>query len=270
MLNTKNSTPQPTKLLSVGGSDSGGAAGIQADLKTWTVLGVYGMSALTAVTAQNSLTVAGVQFAAPDFLALQIRTVLDDYGADGIKTGFIGRIDLIHAIAQALQHVTCPIIVDPILVNHRGEAMFSAEIAIAYRTHLFPLAHLITPNRHEAALLTGKPLLTVEDAERAVRQLSLAAATAVLLTGVPEAGNILDLLAVSGEVVRFSAETIPTRNTHGSGDTLSAAIATYLAQGDDLTTAINRARAFTQAAIRAAADWQLGAGHGPLWHSAAP
>lgn len=257
----------PLKLLTIGGSDSGGAAGIQADLKTWTALGVYGMSALTVMTAQNSVTVAGVQFATPDFLALQLHMVLADYGADGIKTGFIGRTDLITTIARELRHVTCPFVVDPVLVNHRGERLFSADVTAAYCTHLFPLAHLITPNRHEAALLTGKPVQTVSDAERAAKQLSSDFDTAVLITGVPEDDSLVDILAGQGEMVRSSAETIPTHNTHGSGDTLSAAITAFLAQGNDLATAVTHARTFTRAAIRTAADWRLGAGHGPLWHS---
>lgn len=259
----------PPKLLTIGGSDSGGAAGVQADLKTWGALGVYGMSALTVVTAQNSVVVSGVHAVPDNVVALQIGTVLSDYGADGIKTGFIGRSDTLTTIARELDYVTCPIVVDPVLVTHRGESMFSAETTAAYHDHLLPLATVITPNRHEAALLTGTPVDTVAAAEQAARALHTRYATAVLVTGIPAADALVDVLATDGVTERFSAERIPTANTHGSGDTLSAVVAAYLAQGRPLIDAVTAARAFTHSAIAAGATWQLGAGHGPLWHAGA-
>lgn len=152
----------PLPVLTIAGSDSGGAAGLQADLKTWAALGVYGMSAITAVTAQNSVLVRQAHFLPPEMVAAQIDAVLSDYGAAAIKTGFIGRVELIEIIAERLGYwgggggglPTRPtLIVDPVLVNHRGEAMFGPEVAAAYRALLFPLADLVTPNGAEARLL---------------------------------------------------------------------------------------------------------------------
>lgn len=257
--------PSPLKLLTIGGSDSGGAAGIQADLKTFTALRVYGMSALTVVTAQNSERVAAVHFLPPDFVAAQIATVLSDYGADGIKTGFIGQVELVEVVAAALagyRHI--PLVVDPVLVNHRGQAMFSPAVAEAYGRCLFPLAALITPNRREAEELSGLGVEGVDAGIAAARHLR-AAACPVLLKSIPERHELVDILD-DGQITLFRAPRQETTNTHGSGDTYSAAIAAHLAQGRPLREAVAAAHIFTQQAIRAAASWRLGRGHGPLAH----
>ncbi len=256
----------PLKLLTIGGSDSGGAAGIQADLKTFTALRVYGMSALTAVTAQNSERVAAVHFLPPDFVATQIATVLSDYGADGIKTGFIGQVELVEVVAAALagyRHI--PLVVDPVLVNHRGQAMFSPAVAEAYSRCLFPLAALITPNRRESEELSGLGVEGVDAGIAAARHLYAAAACPVLLKGIPEGHELVDILD-DGQITLFCAPRQETTNTHGSGDTYSAAIAAHLAQGRLLREAVAAAHIFTQQAIRGAAAWRLGRGHGPLAH----
>src|SRR5690606_30770564 len=156
--------PEPIKVLTIGGSDSGGAAGIQADLKTFTALHAYGMSVITAVTAQNSHEVRAVHPLPAAFVTQQLEAVLSDYGAAAVKTGFIGRVDLLEAIAAGLGAFPVPhVVVDPVLVNHRGQAMFASDVTAAYRKVLFPLATLMTPNRHEAALFSGRPVQTVAD-----------------------------------------------------------------------------------------------------------
>lgn len=258
----------PAKLLTVGGSDSGGAAGVQADLKTWTALGVYGMSALTAVTAQNSAAVVAAHFLPPEFVAAQITAVLSDYGADAVKTGLIGRAETARAIADLLRgrpHV----VVDPVLVNHRGEPMFDATLTAAYRAHLLPTAALVTPNLAEAALLIGRPIASVEEMAAAAAELVALGCRAALIKGWQHGGIMLDLLHDGANVYYLAHPWIPTANTHGSGDTLSAAIAAGLAQGRPLAAAVQRARRFTLRAIAAARAWQLGRGHGPLWHTLA-
>ena len=260
----------PPRVLTIGGSDSGGAAGIQADLKTFTVLGVYGMSALTVVTAQNSVRVAGLHALSPSFVAEQVGVVLADYGAEAVKTGFIGRVELIEAVAAVLQAergpVPAPLVVDPVLVNHRGEPMFGEAVTDAYRQRLLPLAELITPNRREAALLTGQRVDSVADMGAAARALVERGARSALITGGRDGDAIVDVFFDGLDIAELRASRLETANTHGSGDTLSAAIAAFLARGMLLLGAVARAQGYTRAAIAASAGWRLGAGHGPLAH----
>lgn len=263
----------PTPLLTIAGSDSGGAAGQQADLKTWTALGaqgliIHGMSALTVITAQNSARVEQAYFLPPDLVAAQIDAVLSDYGAAAIKTGFLGRVEIIESVAERLndwRERLFPrpfILIDPVLVNHRGESMFPAEVAAAYRRLLFPLADLITPNRHEAALLAGRPV-----DEPLPGYMASLGARAVLLKGLRRGGTIVDVLwQTGGETTEFARPLIDTINTHGSGDTLAAAICAFVAAGRPLAEAVGLAQTYTHEAIARAAGWRLGAGHGPLGH----
>lgn len=256
------------KLLTIGGSDSGGAAGIQADLKTWTALGVYGMSVITMVTAQNSVAITQVAPMTAEFVTAQLDAVLSDYGADGIKTGFVGRVDLLEAIATAIEkYQPKNFVVDPVLVNHQGEAMFAPEVTAVYQSKLFSLAKLITPNRREAELLSGIKVVDVASAETAVSQIHRFGAQNILLKSIPHEGNLVDIFSDGTTIYHFTVPQIETSNTHGSGDTLSAAICAFLAQGDDLETAVTRAQQFTQTAIAKAKNLQLGQGHGPLWHN---
>lgn len=259
---------QPAKLLTIGGSDSGGAAGVQADLKTWTALGVYGMSALTAVTAQSSVSVNGVEWMSPRFLMAQLDAVLADYGADAVKTGFLGRADLIVAASAKLQtHRVRRVVIDPVLVNHRGEPMFSRTVTLAYLAYLLPLATLLTPNRREAALLTRSPLPAATELDRMralARRLQQLGPQAVLVKGGRDGDEQVDVWVDGRSVHELRAPYIDTINTHGAGDTLSAAAAAFLAQGEALETAVRRAHAFTHQAIARAARWQLGHGHGPV------
>ena len=263
---------QPQAVLTIGGSDSGGAAGIQADLKTFTAWRVYGMSALAAVTAQNSVRVAAVHYLPDDFVVAQIDAVLEDYGAASVKTGFLGRASLVSAVAACLRGwqeraggQLGPLVVDPVLVNHRGESMFGPDVGGAYR-RLLPLAALATPNRAEAALLAGAPVETLAAAQEAARQIHALGAGAVLVKSIRAGSEIVDLFFDGRKAHALAAPHLATANTHGSGDTLSAAIAAGLARGMPLLAAIEGARAYTAAAIRGGSSWRLGAGHGPLQH----
>ena len=269
---------EPAKVLTIAGSDSGGAAGLQADLKTFTALGVYGMSVVTTVTAQNSVRVEDVHSLPASLVAQQMGAVLSDYGAVAVKTGFIGRADLIEAIAGHLAAYAADqppgeepfIVVDPVLVNHRGEPMFPADVVHGYRQRLLPLAHLVTPNRREAALVTERPVETLAEMVEAAHILHAQSGGAALVKGGREGKQVVDVFFDGEEAVQLRAEWVETANTHGSGDTLSAAIVAFLARGESTLDAVRLARTFTRAAIRSAAGWQMGAGHGPLNHLQSP
>ncbi len=260
----------PQKVLTIAGSDSGGAAGLQADLKTLTALGVYGMSVVTAVTAQNSSSVNGITWMTPQFLMDQLDAVLSDYGADAVKTGFLGQAQLIIAVSAKLQQYKPEhVIIDPVMVNHHGQPMFPATTTDIYRTYLLPLATLATPNRHEAALLTNHSL--PESTElRAIRGMAKSlhrfGPRYVLIKGGRRDHKMVDILFDGSQFTDIESDAIDTSNTHGAGDTLSAAICAFLAKGEDVKTAVYHAHTFTHNAIKRAKDWQLGAGHGPLSH----
>jgi len=256
--------PSPLPLLTIGGADSGGAAGIQADLRAWAQLGAYGMSALTVVTAQNSIAVTAAHFLPPSFLAAQLDAVLADYGAVGIKTGFIGQAALVETIAGRLRGVDAPLVVDPVLVNHRAAAMFPEAVTAAYRELLLPQAAAVTPNRHEAALLTGLPVTNQAEATAAAQALHDMGARGVLIKGLTAAAGLVDLWYDGQAITPIPHPVIPTANTHGSGDTLSAVLCAGLAAGLEPFTAVTEAIRFTQQAIRHGAGWQLGGGHGPV------
>ena len=257
---------EPVKLLTIGGSDSGGAAGIQADLKTWTVLGGYGMSAITAVTAQNSLTVQDVTWMTPQFVQSQLEAVLSDYGATAVKTGFLGRAELIIAISALLQkYKPAHIVIDPVLVNHRGQTMFPDEVRQVYLAYLLPLAELITPNLVETAvLLQTFPIDSYDKLRHSASRLHALGAKNVLIKGFHDGDDLVDVLFDGQTFADFRQPHLNTQSTHGSGDTLSAAICAFLAQDFPLETAVSHAQQFTHRAIQQATHWQLGGGHGPL------
>lgn len=265
MTDSHNVMKQPHPCLTIGGSDSGGAYGIQADLKTWTALGIHGMSALTVITAQNSVGVRGAEFVSAEFLTRQIETVLDDYGADAIKTGMLAKLDLVEAAAAQL-HKSPHIVIDPVLVNYRGEAMFDASVLDAYRHLLFPLATIVTPNYHEAELLAGMVIDSVNSAEKAARKIHGYGPQAVLIKRIQHNNTVTDLLFDGNTTRRFTAPQINTKNTAGTGDTLSAAITAHLAQGFNCLQSVEKSRDYTTRAIDLAKDWHLGAGRGPLAH----
>lgn len=256
---------QPTKLLTIGGSDSGGAAGIQADLRAWAATGQYGMSAITVVTAQNSVGVRALQFVSAELLRQQIDAVLQDYGAAGIKTGFIGRVDLIEQVADTLAAFDGPIVIDPVLVNHKGVPLFDDATVDAYRERLLPLATVVTPNVYEAALLSGDAIEDRDSAAAAAERLLAMQAAAVLIKRIAHAGQLCDVLYTAAETHQWCDAPIVTTNTHGSGDTLSALLLAQLVQGASPKEASAAARDAVRQAISTALAWKMGDGHGPIW-----
>lgn len=259
--------PSPPKVLTIAGSDSGGAAGLQADLKTLSSLGVYGTCAITIVTAQNSTDVVTVQEMSAEMVAVQISAVLSDYGTDIVKTGIIGSVDLIEAAVKELKKVDVgKIVVDPVLVNHRGDSMFDPDVTQAYHEVLFPIATLATPNIKEAELIVGSKIKSLTNVQEAAKSIQAVGPIWVLIKGWKQQNQIMDVLFGDGAYYQFSSRLIDTANTHGSGDTLSAAICAFLARGFKMVEAVENAHRYTHKAIRNAAEWRLGRGHGPVYH----
>jgi len=257
------------RILAIAGSDSGGGAGIQADIKTISALGGYAMTAVTAITAQNTLTVSQVHAVPPDIVTAQIRAVIDDIGIDAIKTGMLATPDLVDAVADALISVSVPLVVDPVMVATAGASLSSGPAVQRLVARLFPRAWLVTPNLPEAAALTGFDIRTRDDMERAARAIMAMGPKAVLVKGGHLDGPMIaDLFWSAAGAMWWEDTKIETKNTHGTGCTLASAIATGLGQGLTMETAIARARRYVRRAILSAPG--LGAGHGPLNHSVAP
>ena len=256
------------RVLIIAGSDSGGGAGIQADVKTVTALGGYAATAITALTAQNTRGVYGVVAIEPAFIAQQIRVVLDDIGADAIKTGMLHTAAAIDAIADALEAAAgdAPLVIDPVIVAKGGEALMDGQARAALKRRLFPSAALVTPNAPEAAALCGlSPIHDVAGLIEAGQFLRTMGAHASLVKGGHLQGpTVVDVLVTEGGVERFESPRIDTRHTHGTGCTLASAIATGLAQGLSLRDAVVRGRYFVRRAIESAPGF--GGGHGPLNH----
>ena len=256
------------RVLIVAGSDSGGGAGIQADLKTVTALGAYGATAITAVTDQNTLGVHGVHAIPPEFVAAQIETVLNDIGADVIKTGMLGSKESVTFVADALGQFGSgvPRVVDPVMIAKGGHKLIDDEAVASLKARLIDGASVITPNLPEAEVLTARVIRTVADMDSAVESLRQLGADAVVLKGGhAESEDVVDLLITADQVERFASPRLKTTSTHGTGCTLASAIATGLAQSLDLSTAVARARTYVFEAIQTAPG--LGQGHGPLNHT---
>lgn len=255
--------------LTIAGSDSGGGAGIQADLKTFSALGVYGASAITALTAQNTLGVQGIHNVPPSFVAQQIHSVLLDLDVKAIKIGMLSTVAIIDAVAEALsayRHI--PIVLDPVMVAASGDPLLEANAVAALRERLLPLAAVATPNLPEAAMLCDAPQATSE-AEMAAqaRHLLGSRASAILVKGGHGDGDeSTDLLVSPCWIKRYSVPRIATRNVHGTGCTLSSAIAAGLAKGLPLFDAVGEAKSYVTAAIAAAAKLKVGKGQGPAHH----
>ena len=255
------------RVLIAAGSDSGGGAGIQADIKTVTALGGYAATAITALTAQDTRTVHRVHAVPADFVAEQMRVVLADIGADCIKTGMIHSVPIIEAIAEtaARYGAGVPLVVDPVLVAKGGASLLEPSAMRALATKLIGQADLVTPNVPEAERLTGLTISTVDDMARAAELIHRLGPPAVLVKGGHlDSDEITDLLSHPGGIERFHAPRIESRHTHGTGCTLASAIATGIAQGMSLVDAVVRARRYLRAAIEAAPGY--GAGHGPVNH----
>ena len=255
----------PPRALTIAGSDSGGGAGIQADLKTFQALGVWGMSAITAVTVQNTKGVSGYEELSPETVAEQIRAVVTDIGVDAAKTGMLASAPIIEAVAEAVRDTAVPnLVVDPVSVSKHGHPLLAEDAVDGLRTRILPLATLVTPNLPEAALLAGFPVRTEEDMERAGRSILGLGAGAALVKGGHLEGraDAADLLVTPEGVEPMVAERIDTPHTHGTGCVLSAAIAAALARGGDLGEAVRVGKAVVTEAIRN--HLEMGQGIGPV------
>jgi hydroxymethylpyrimidine/phosphomethylpyrimidine kinase len=256
---------QSPRALTIAGSDSGGGAGIQADLKTFAALGVYGCTALTAVTAQNTIGVRAVQELPAALVAAQIDAVLEDIGAGAVKTGMLASSAIIEAVADCLRRYSdLPLVVDPVMVAKSGDRLLAHEAIRTLQDKLLPLAFLVTPNIPEAEVLAGMPITGVADLGEAARRIAANGAAHVLIKGGHLPGPPVDYLWDRASVMQFPGERVTTTSTHGTGCTLSAAITAQLARGAPLRTAIQVAKTYVTEALRHATP--IGGGCGPLEH----
>ncbi len=255
--------------LTIAGSDSGGGAGIQADLKTFSALGVYGASVLTAITAQNTLGVSAVEDVSAAMIEAQIKAVLSDLSVKAIKIGMLSREDTIRTVADGLQQYVGPVVLDPVMVATSGDRLLRDDAVAALKAVLMPRVDLITPNLFEAAILTGLPVAqTHEDVVRQAEQLRREGARAVLIKGGHGGGSecVDVLLTERGAFHAFRYPRLETTSDHGTGCTLSAAIAAQLAHGHDLLTSVTVAKDYLHAALAAGRYLSVGQGHGPVHH----
>ena len=253
------------KALTIAGSDSGGGAGIQADLKTFSAFRVFGTSVLTAITAQNSVGVHGVHEVPPAFVRAQIDAVLSDFGADAVKIGMLSSAPIIAAVAEGLAaHPHGPVVLDPVMIATSGDALLRPEASQAIVERLFPVAMVVTPNLHEAGALAGMSVTTEKEMEEAARRILALGARTVLVKGGHLKDSATDVLWDGTRFTRFEGMRIASTSTHGTGCTLSSAIAAGLALGRDLEPAIREAKAYVTAAIRE--GFQAGRGIGALRH----
>jgi hydroxymethylpyrimidine/phosphomethylpyrimidine kinase len=253
------------KALTIAGSDSGGGAGIQADLKTFSAFRVFGMSVLTALTAQNSVGVHGVHDVPPAFVRAQIDAVLSDFGADAVKIGMLSTSAIIEAVAQGLAaHAHGPVVLDPVMIAKSGDALLQPEARQALTTRLIPGVAVVTPNLHEASALTGMCVTTEKEMEEAARRIHAMGPRTVLVKGGHLKDSATDILWDGARFTRFTAPRIDSTSTHGTGCTYSSAIAAGLARGRDLEASIRDAKAYVTAAIRG--GFQAGRGVGALQH----
>ncbi len=253
------------KALTIAGSDSGGGAGIQADLKTFSAYRVFGLSVITAVTAQNSVGVQGVENLAPAFVARQLRSVLEDFGVDAAKCGMLSVAPIIEAVAGALaEHPIDKLVVDPVMVAKSGDSLLQPDAVEALIRHILPLALVVTPNLPEAEVLSGITVANREEMEEAARRIGKLGARHVLVKGGHLKGDAVDILWNGREVTAFQVPRVESSNTHGTGCTFSAAIAAGLAKGRPLGEAVREAKAYVTKAIRD--GFALGRGVGQLRH----
>ncbi len=255
----------PPRLLTIAGSDSSGGAGIQADLKTFAALGCYGMSAVTGVTAQNTCQVAGVQLVKPTLVARQIEVVATDLGVEATKTGMLGSAAIVRAVARMVKRCRLrPLVVDPVMVAESGTRLLAPDAIDCLMETLLPLATLVTPNLAEAEILTGRRVRTLRQMERAARALGEQTGAAVLVKGGHRSAEPIDLLWDGEELRRLAGKRQRTRAGHGTGCTLSAAIAALLGWKLPLPLAVARAKTYLEGALRGAPGF--GRGAGPLDH----
>ncbi len=253
------------RALTIAGSDSGGGAGIQADIKTFSALGVYGMSAITALTAQNTVGVKGIFGVDPDFVSMQIHAVVEDIGVDAVKTGMLLNSDIISRVARDLGALGIRnLVVDPVMVAKSGDHLLRRDASETLIRELFPLALVVTPNLHEASALAGFEVTDMEGMKKAARQIKGYGPGFVVVKGGHLAGTPLDLLFDGSSFLEFSNERFSTPHTHGTGCTFASAIAAGLAKGLSVTDAVAQAKEFITGAIRE--GLALGNGQGPVHH----
>lgn len=258
---------KPFRVLTIAGSDSGGGAGIQADLKTITVLGGFGMSVVTALTAQNTLGVHGIHDVPPSFVALQFDAVATDIGIDAAKTGMLATAEIIRIVAGKIrQYGIDKLVVDPVMVAKGGTSLIREEAKETLIAELIPLAFVLTPNIPEAEVLSGIRIETLDDMKAAAKIIKKMGAKHVVVKGGHLSGDAVDILYDGKEFREFRSQRIATGDTHGTGCTYSAAIATELAFGRDVTAAVTEAKRYITEAVRHA--WRVGGGHGPTNHLA--
>ena len=274
-MNTQHSVlsaqyPVLPRALTIAGSDSGGGAGIQADMKTFSAFGVYGMSVLTAITAQNTVGVQGVETLTPAFIRMQFASVVSDIGVDALKTGMLGTAAVVAAVAAMIADAGLTnLVVDPVMVAKSGDHLLAEDAVHALRTRLLPLALVITPNVPEAETLVGGPIETVDDMKAAARRLHTLGPRWVVVKGGHMGGEtVTDLLYDGSAFQSLDTPRLATPHTHGTGCTFSAAMTACLAKGRSVPDAFAAAKRYTHAAIAAAPG--LGHGHGPLNHLVSP
>ncbi len=260
----------PPVALSIAGSDSGGGAGAQADLKTFAAHRVHGTTALTAITAQNTAEVRGVMPLPATFVRLQIETVLDDLRVRSVKTGMLATVDIVMTVAEAAEAGRLPhLVVDPVLVSSSGQALMDPDGVTAYLERLLPLAEVATPNLREAAALAGcdvEALMTTDAMAEVAEELRQRGTRYVVVKGGHLTETADDVVAGPEGITVLEAVRVPTGNDHGTGCSLSAAIAARLALGEDTLDAIRQAKAFVARGLQGGTQWRLGAGHGPIDH----
>jgi hydroxymethylpyrimidine/phosphomethylpyrimidine kinase len=253
---------KPARVLIVAGSDSSGGAGIQADLKTASALGVYGMTAITALTAQNTEGVFGVVETEPEFVALQMRVCFEDVGCDAVKTGMLSNARIIAAVVKEIaRNPGVPVVVDPVMISKSGTPLLDPHAVATLREELLPLAALVTPNLHEAGALVGQVIASLDGMKEAARAIYGFGAQNVVVKGGHLEGSAVDVLFDGKDFVEFPAERIATKDSHGTGCIFASAIAAGLAKGKAVRESVALAKAFVTAAIRE--GLALGRGHGP-------
>ena len=262
--NTSQNETSIPRALTIAGSDSGGGAGIQADLKTFAALGVYGLSALTAITAQNTQGVRAAQELPAELVEAQIEAVLEDIGADAAKTGMLANSAIIEVVARCVSRWNLRLVVDPVMVAKGGDPLLQPEAITTLSSVLLPLAEVVTPNLLEAEALTGKRVETLDDMRAAAQAIAALGPRHVVVKGGHRAADPVDVYFDGKRFAELRAERISTRHTHGTGCTFSAAIAAFMARGLPVDAAISAAKNYITEAIRHAPG--LGSGHGPVGH----
>ncbi len=257
------------RALTIAGSDSGGGAGIQADLKTFAARGVYGMCAITALTAQNTVGVQGVFEIPPDFVALQIDSVVSDIGVDAIKTGMLSSAAIVETVARKIcEYRLAPLVVDPVMVAKSGDHLLRDDARDALIQELLPLATVVTPNLHEARVLCGFSITNLDEMRRAAKAIKAMGPLNVVVKGghLPETSDAIDLFYDGESFREFRAARLESENTHGTGCTFASAITAELAKGRRVVDAVQEAKEYLTATLRASVELGIGHGHGPMNH----